>query len=135
MGGVSKHEYFSCHNFSKQFCKAKSYQKLLLLSLLNKYLYFPGRFFPKSFSVGWQSKRISEFNRDFIFFRIYGFIYWCLFTWYVFNNYLLKAKWTLVNVHQDEVEVNIYQCSRSLKRIIVLVSFSEMNIKDYKITD
>ena len=33
------------------------------------------------------------------------------------------------------VEVIIHQCSLSLRRIIVLVQFSEANIKDYKISD
>lgn len=41
---------------------------------------------------------------------------------YVFNNYLLKAKWTLVNINWDKVEVNIWQ-------------LSEVNIKNFKIRD
>ena len=38
----------------------------------------------------------------------------------IFSNYSPKVNGTLVNIYRDEVEVNIHQCSLSLRRIIVL---------------
>ena len=43
----------------------------------------------------------------------------------IFNNYSPKAKWILVNIYRDEVEVNIHQYSLSLRRMIVLVYTNE----------
>jgi hypothetical protein len=49
----------------------------------------------------------------------------------VFNNYSPKAKWILVNIYPDEVEVDIYQYSLSLRRIINIIYITtQVNVRE-----